>query len=125
MVLTSAQNQCLLALLALSRTGSDIASKDIAAWLGISRPSVHKRLEMLLADGLVVKTPYSKVRLSESGIKVAEELERRGRNLLRLFSEEIGLGPAESSAAVTLLMSSLSDESFQKFEDALAAKVSQ
>ena len=77
MRLTDAQIRCLLALLSLTRLGGAIASKDVSKVLGVSRPSVHRMLENLGNSGLTEKKPYGAVKLTEEGLRLAEELEER------------------------------------------------
>ena len=54
---TASQIRCLLALLALSRQSEDIASKDVARLLGVSRPSVHKALDLLVENAVATDKP--------------------------------------------------------------------
>ena len=47
--------------------------------LGVSRPSVHRMLENLGNSGLTEKKPYGAVKLTEEGLRLAEELEGAAR----------------------------------------------
>jgi len=97
MKITQTQIRCLLALLALSRQSEDIASKDVARLLGVSRPSVHKALDLLCREGLVEKYPYGAVHLSPAGADLARRLARRGAGTLVLLSRR-GATPDTVSA---------------------------
>ena len=118
MRLTDAQIRCLLALLSLTRCGEEIASKDVSKVLGVSRPSVHRMLEILGRAELTEKKPYGAVRLTQKGMRLAEELEARRDRLLLLFSRRFGLSMDQSAAAATLLLSGLEEESLRRLEEA-------
>ena len=53
MKLSSTQIRCLLAILSLTRMHEEVASKNVAKLLGVSRPSVHKTLDILCRDGFI------------------------------------------------------------------------
>ncbi len=119
MTLTANQIRCLLAVLALARMEEDVASKDVAKLLGVSKPSVHKALDILVDKGLLEKKPYSTSRLTQSGHDLAVRLEARKERLFLLFSQTYGLSLDESSLAATVLLSSLKDESLDKLDSAV------
>ena len=118
MRLTDAQIRCLLALLSLTRLGGAIASKDVSKVLGVSRPSVHRMLENLGNSGLTEKKPYGAVKLTEEGLRLAEELEARRDRLLLLFARRFGLSMDQGALAATLLISGLEEESLNWLEAA-------
>ena len=110
--------RCLLALLSLTRLGGEIASKDVSTVLGVSRPSVHRMLELLGRAALTEKKPYGAVKLTEEGLRLAEELEARRDRLLLLFARRFGLSMDQSALAATLLLSGLNEESLALLEAA-------
>ena len=77
MNLTINQSRFLLAVLSLTAMDEDIASKNIARILGVTRPSVHGMLEQMIERGFIKKTRYGRVRLTEGGLAVAQALEAR------------------------------------------------
>lgn len=117
--MTCSQIRCLLAILALRRMREDVASKDIAKLLGVSKPSVHRLLDMLCRSGLVEKEPYGSAHLTEAGEAMAQRLEERRERLTIVLSQHFGLAPDEGSAAATLLISELKEESLQAMEHSL------
>lgn len=120
MMLTANRIRCLLAVLSLTRIQKYVASKDVAKLLGITRPSVHKALEVLSAKGLIEKEPYGSARLTAQGQALAGRLEERKERLQLLFAQTFGLSLDESGLAATLLMSGLREESLEKLEQARA-----
>lgn len=115
-MLTANQIRCLLAILALTRMEEDVASKNVAKLLGVTKPSVHKALDILVNKGLLEKAHYGSAKLTAAGTELAERLEERQEKLVLLFSQMLGLSMDEGSAAATLLMSELKEESLMKLE---------
>ena len=116
MTLTATQIRCLIAILTLTRMNEEVASKNIAKLLGVTRPSVHKTLDILVAKGLLEKEHCGAARLSAQGEVLAVQLEERRDRLFLLFSQRYGLSLDESSIAATVLMSELKEESLKKLE---------
>ena len=86
----------------------------MARLLGVSRPSVHKALDLLCREGLVEKYPYGAVHLSPAGDDLARRLARRREALMLLFTGRYGLTLDESSVAAMQLMSGLREESLRR-----------
>lgn len=114
MKLTQTQIRCLLAILALTRMEEGVASKDVAKLMGVSRPSVHKTLDILCREGVVEKEPYGDVCLTNAGRQVIEGIEADLEGLFILFSRKFGLAPDESNTAAVLLISEMKPESIRK-----------
>lgn len=116
MKLTVTQLRCLLAVYALSSMREEVASKNVAKLLDVSRPAVHNMLDMLLRIGLLEKQPYGAARLTPDGVALARTLEERREKLALLFSRRFGLPMDEAAAAALLLMCGLQEESLARLE---------
>lgn len=116
MNLTVNQIRFLLAVLALASMGEDVASKNIARILGITRPSVHGMLEQMIERGFIAKAHYGKARLTDEGFAVAQALEARRDKLMLLFIHRDGFPMDEALIAATNLMGVLKEESLQTLE---------
>ncbi|MGN1021443.1 MAG: metal-dependent transcriptional regulator [Aristaeellaceae bacterium] len=116
MNLTASQIRFLLAVLSLTSMDEDVASKNIAHILGISRPSVHGMLEQMIERGLVEKARYGRARLTAEGFAVARALETRRDNLMLLFIRRDSFPMDEALIAATSLMGALKEESLQALE---------
>lgn len=114
MKLTQTQIRCLLAILSLARMEAGVASKDVAKLMGVSRPSVHKTLDILSREGVIAKEPYGDICLTADGLRIVEGIEADLEDLFLMFSREFGLAPDESNAAALLLISELRPESIRK-----------
>ncbi len=80
----------------LSRDQGFARSKDIAQQMGVLVPSVTGALRTLAARELILYEPYSVVRLTAQGEKIARRMVRR-HNTLRTFLERF-LGVTGSEA---------------------------
>ena len=67
--------------------GSGVRAKEIAASLGVTRPSVSEALRSLTARGLVVHPSYGAVRLSARGRRAATSVNHRFEVLRKFFAE--------------------------------------
>lgn len=110
----------MIAILSLTRMEEDVASKNIARMLGVTRPSVHKTLDILVGKGLLEKEHYGSARLTPAGEILAKQLEERRDCLLLMFCRQFGLSMDEGNAAATLLMSELKEESLEKLEKGIS-----
>ena len=116
MNLTVNQIRFLLAVLSLTTLGEDVASKNIARILGVTRPSVHGMLEQMIERGFVEKARYGRARLTEEGLAAAQALEARRDKLMLLFIRRDRLPMDEALIAATSLMGVLKEESLQALE---------
>ncbi len=112
--LTNSQLKCLLTVLELSRPGSDVASKEIAVQMRLSRPSVHRLLEGLIARDLVLKEPYGSVALSDRGREEALKIQRLRREGARALMGRFAMDAEEADRAMLLLLSGMAQETAEK-----------
>ena len=116
MNLTVNQIRFLPAVLSLTAMNEEVASKNIARILGITRPSVHGMLEQMIERGFIEKARYGRTRLTEEGLAVAQALEARRDKLMLLFIRRDALPMDEALMAATSLMGALKEESLQALE---------
>jgi DtxR family Mn-dependent transcriptional regulator len=91
----------------------------IAEALGLSAPSATAMLKKLAERGLVERTPYRGVVLTESGRKLALEALRHHRLLERYLVETLGLSIAEAHAEADRLEHALSEDVEARIDAAL------
>lgn len=119
MNLTVNQIRFLLAILSLTAMDEDIASKNIARILGVTRPSVHGMLEQMIERGFIEKARYGRARLTAEGLAMAQALEARRDRIMLLFIRRDALTMDEALIAATSLMGVLKEESLQALEKQL------
>lgn len=89
--LTRAAEDFLKAALELERGEGRATTNGLAARLGVSAPTVTLMAKRLAAQGLVERTPYRGVTLSDHGRLVALEVLRHHRLLERYLVESLGM----------------------------------
>lgn len=65
---------------------------DIAARLGVAKPTVNKMLKRLAEDGLITQRPYRAVFLTDAGRTLAEECKKR-HQIVEGFLLALGVSP--------------------------------
>jgi DtxR family Mn-dependent transcriptional regulator len=91
----------------------------IAEALGLTAPSATAMLKKLAERGLVERTPYRGVVLTESGRRLALEALRHHRLLERYLVETLGLSIAEAHAEADRLEHALSEDVEARIDAAL------
>ncbi len=72
---------------------------DIAARLGVRKPSVTAAMRHLATLGLIEYRPYAPIHLTEQGRRYADEVISAHSTLRRFFIETAGLSPERADAA--------------------------
>ena len=62
------------AILRLSQKSSEVRSVDIAAMLGVSKPSVSHAMKLLREDGYIAMDRYGTVTLLDKGAEIARRI---------------------------------------------------
>jgi DtxR family Mn-dependent transcriptional regulator len=86
-------------ILALEHDAGTARVRDIAARVGVSKPSVTGALRVLKAKGLVQYEPYAPATLTPAGRRVAGEVARRHRVLKDFLTDVLALPELEANAA--------------------------
>jgi len=60
-------------------------SVDIAAHLGVTKPSVVRIMNLLMERGMIVKEHYGKIYMTDRGIWVAKQVDRELKTILTHF----------------------------------------
>src|SRR3989304_1060418 len=98
--LTVAVQDYLKAIYALESAGERVTTSALAACMGVSAPSATAMTKRLAELGLVERSPYRGVALTEDGRRSALEMLRHHRLLERYLADRLGLpprpGPAEA-----------------------------
>ena len=95
------------AILRLSQKNSEVRSVDIAAMLGVSKPSVSHAMKLLRED------EYGTITLLEKGAVIARRIYERHVVLSSLL-ERLGVDSEVAMADACKIEHDLSDETFEK-----------
>ena len=90
MAITEAVENYLETILILSKKQPDVHAIDICSYLGYSRPTVSIILKQMKDEGLVTVDNDNHIRLTDSGLEVAERIYDR-HEILSAFFEFLGV----------------------------------
>ncbi|MBQ2823321.1 MAG: metal-dependent transcriptional regulator [Oscillospiraceae bacterium] len=113
-MLTYSQKKYLFAIYKLSLNGGEVRSADVAASVGVSKPSTVKMMQSLSDDGYILKEHYGKISLTPTGVKEAEELFKRCSILGDFLSNTAGVNEENADTDAVTIVSQVSDETIEK-----------
>jgi len=95
----------------LSQTLQNVRSIDISEYMGYSKPSVSRAVNLLKSAGYIVMDEDNFITLTETGLQIAEKIYSRHTVLTELL---IRLGVSETTAAedACRMEHTISDETF-------------
>ena len=108
------------AILRLARTGASVRSIDVAAELGVSKPSVSVAMKHLREGGFVVTEADGSLCLTPEGLAIAERVWERHRVLTALFTR-MGVSAEVARDDACKIEHDLSEETFEKIKSWVAA----
>ena len=96
----------------LSKAQGTVRSIDISEYMGYSKPSVSRAVNLLKNGGYIVMDKDNLITLTDSGLEIAKKIFERHTLLANLL---IQLGVSEKTAAedACKMEHSISDESFE------------
>ncbi len=103
-------------ILRLSKQNGAVRSVDIAAMLGVSKPSVSHAMKLLKEDGYVAMDRYGTVTLLEKGLEIATKVYER-HTVLSNMLQNLGVPEAIAKADACKMEHALSQESFEKIKE--------
>jgi len=117
--LTVAVQDYLKAIYALETAGERVTTSALAARMRVSAPSATAMTKRLAELGLVERSPYHGVALTESGRRGALEVLRHHRLLERYLADRLGFAIDEVHAEADRLEHALSEELEAKIDEEL------
>jgi DtxR family transcriptional regulator, Mn-dependent transcriptional regulator len=118
-MLSTAVEDYLRAIIDLELRDGRATTSAVAERLGVSAPSASAMSKKLAALGLVERSPYRGVVLTETGRRAALELLRHHRLLERYLVETLGIPLHEVHAEADRLEHALSEELEARIDEAL------
>lgn len=103
-------------ILRLSKQNGAVRSVDIAAMLGVSKPSVSHAMKLLKEDGYVAMDRYGTVTLLEKGLEIATRVYER-HTVLSNMLQNLGVPEDIAKADACKMEHALSQESFEKIKE--------
>lgn len=111
--LTKSSEDYLEAIFVLTKDSDSVKSVRIADHLLVSRPAVNKAMNELLECGLIDKTSYSGISLTESGHKIAESIYQK-HMIIKKFLVKIGVSEEVAEIDCCKIEHVVSDETIER-----------
>jgi DtxR family Mn-dependent transcriptional regulator len=94
----------------------EVRVTDIAARLGVSKPSVLTALKILEEQGLLQHERYRTVHLTKKGVQQAAEIRERHTFLTTFLQDLVGVSPETAEKDACKMEHLLSEETFRKMK---------
>jgi DtxR family manganese transport transcriptional regulator len=95
--------------------GGEARAVDIAARLGVTKPTVNKMLKRLAQEELITQRPYRAIFLTDAGRALAEESRKR-HQIVESFLLSIGVSADTARADAEGMEHHVSEETLRIFE---------
>lgn len=105
-------------ILVLSESNPNVRSIDVCEYMGFSKPSVSRAINLLKNGGYVNMDKDGYLTLTENGLAVARKIYDRHR-LLTEFLLSLGVNEETASADACKIEHHISDESFEAIKGAM------
>ncbi|MBE5802452.1 MAG: metal-dependent transcriptional regulator [Clostridiales bacterium] len=102
-------------ILMLAETKGEVRSIDIAAGLGVSKPSVSVAMKRLREDGYIQMDQNSLITLTESGLTIARKVYNRHKTITR-FLVQLGVDEATAKEDACKIEHDLSPATFEAIQ---------
>lgn len=118
MELSTQQIKYLFAIIAVSKNG-EAKSVDIAKNLGVKKSSVSSMLVSLESKGLITKAYYSRVCLTDLGLRIANEKYKKFHSLTVHFCDALALSETDAKRLAYLVLGNADDIDFVHLRSAM------
>ena len=99
-------------ILILSLKGNYVRSIDVSEYMGYSKPSVSRAIDLLKSGGYVIVDEDGYLHLTDAGLEAAEKTYERHKVLTALFVE-LGVDEATAARDACKIEHDISDETFE------------
>ena len=113
-MLTYAQKKYLFAIYRLGMNGTVISPSDVSRLVGVSKASTVKMTHRLSDEGYILKEPYGKISLTDSGIKAASSLFTSSVILCDFLHKQVGIDQQEADEDAVKIVAQVSEKSVEK-----------
>jgi DtxR family transcriptional regulator, Mn-dependent transcriptional regulator len=101
--------------------GGEVRVKDIAASLGVSKPSVSEMVDRLVENQLVTHDKYQNIKLTAKGRRIAKGLDRKHETIKQFFIDVLGVDPAVADKDACEIEHVISDITLDKLVEYLSS----
>ena len=100
----------------LSNKIGNVRSIDICEYMGFSKPSVSRAVNLLKSNGFIVIDPSGHITLTHQGEQLAQKIYDR-HNILTNFLISVGVCPEVASVDACKMEHHISDETFNAIKN--------
>ena len=104
------------AILILGQESHHVRSVDVAAFLGVTKPSVSRAMSILRTNNYIIMGDDGGLKLTDSGRQIAESIYARHRFFTDLLTH-LGVAQEIAAADACRIEHVISEESFQKLKE--------
>jgi DtxR family transcriptional regulator, Mn-dependent transcriptional regulator len=102
--------------------GREVRVKDIAASLGVSKPSVSEMVDRLVEAGLVTHDKYQHITLTPKGKRIAKGLDHKHEVIKHFFTEVLGVDEELADRDACEIEHVISDKTLDKLVEYLGGQ---
>ena len=99
--------------------GGEVRVKDIAASLGVSKPSVSEMVDRLVENQLVTHDKYQHIKLTAKGRRIAKGLDRKHETIKHFCIDMLGVDPEVADKDACEIEHVISDVTLNKLVEYL------
>jgi len=100
----------------------EVRVKDIAASLGVSKPSVSEMVDRLVENQLVTHDKYQHIKLTAKGRRIAKGLDRKHETIKHFFIDVLGVQEKVADKDACEIEHVISDVTLDKLVEYLEKK---
>ena len=101
--------------------GGEVRVKDIAASLGVSKPSVSEMVDRMVENQLVTHDKYQHIKLTAKGRRIAKGLDRKHETIKHFFIDMLGVDPDVADKDACEIEHVISDVTLNKLVEYLSS----
>ena len=116
---TANREDYIRAIYVLEERNVQVRSIDLAEYLGVSKPSVSEMIRELSKESVILFKKYSKLKFTEKGRKIAENLTSKHRIIESFLRDMLKLNPEYIHKEAHRLEHAFSDESIERLRKLL------
>lgn len=106
----------------LSKQNADFKAVDIAKKMNISRASVSEALKKLAEHGFIVYEKYRPAVLTEKGLEVAQNVQKKHTVLFSFFRDVLNLSDNEAQINACRIEHVITESAFEKISQIVSEK---
>jgi len=99
--------------------GGEVRVKDIAASLGVSKPSVSEMVDRMVESALVTHDKYQLIKLTTKGKRIAKGLDRKHDTIKHFFIDVLRVDEALADKDACEIEHVISDKTLDKLVEYL------